>query len=53
MTHLNNSTLSIFDEVNYKPKLNLNWLKDQEDHKTVILNYVDAFPNQSVLYIVS
>jgi len=50
MTHLNNSTLSIFDEVNYKPKLNLNWLKDQEDHKTVILNYVDAFPNYTLLY---
>jgi len=50
MTHLNNSTLSIFDEVNYKPKLNLNWGKDQEDHKTVILNYVDAFPNYTLLY---
>jgi hypothetical protein len=50
MTHLNNSTLSIFDEVNYKPELNLNWLKDQEDHKTVILNYVDAFPNYTLLY---
>ena len=50
MTHLSNSTLAIFDEVNYKPELNLKWLKDQENYKTIILNHVDAFPNYSILH---
>ncbi len=50
MTYLANSTLAIFDEVNYNPELNLKWLKDQEDHKTIILNYVDASPNYTVLH---
>ena len=50
MTYLANSTLAIFDEVNYNPGLHLEWLKDQEDHKTIILNYVDALPNYTAVY---